>query len=171
VVMITSSPYPGGGRHAFAARMPETRDGGLRTSCETWRVRFAVVSRSRSCRRSSQAAEYCCGIAIRTLGDKRQSVFSAWRLIGLAPLHTNQPGRQAVNPSINYTLCLVPALLLPALPPALVTRLPSRIHRVSSIHLAHRSRRIRPPPANAHAPTTSSSIAHSHHRRHRHHHP
>ena len=50
---FTSSPYPGDGQRAFAARMPETRGGELRTSCGTWRVRCAMVSRCRSCRRSS----------------------------------------------------------------------------------------------------------------------
>ena len=41
---FTSSPYPGDGQRAFAARMPETRGGELRTSCGTWRVRCAMVS-------------------------------------------------------------------------------------------------------------------------------
>jgi hypothetical protein len=41
---FTSSPYHGDGQRAFAARMPETRGGGLRTSCGTWRVRCAMVS-------------------------------------------------------------------------------------------------------------------------------
>ena len=127
VAAITSSPYRGDGTRAFAARMPETRGGGLRTSCGTWRVRCAVVSESKLSKKFDGASRRILLWAERADGASRKRhgrlcvarALAVWRLDS-PPLSSES----RYHPTRSVS---VPALLLLALSPAAVISLSCRV--------------------------------------------